>query len=397
MRILTYTSLFPNAKQPLHGIFVYQRVAHLARRPGNEDVVVAPVPYFPRVGIGGEWGDFARVPREERISDLSIFHPRYPLLPKVSMLFHGWLMYLGCRALVRQLHAEIPFDVIDAHFIYPDGFAAVLLGRLLKIPVSVSARGTDMNVYPSLATIRPMLRWTLQHADARITVSDSLRARVAEVAGMRQTIHVIPNGVDAARFKRIELSEARRKLGLPAEGPCLVSVGSLIESKGHQHLVRAVHRLSKKYEGLHLSILGDGPYRASLKALAAKLGISERVHFLGKRPNEELPLWYCAATLTCLASSREGWPNALSESLACGTPVVATRVGGVSEIVTGPQFGVLAEPNADSVQAAVGCALETQWDREAIARASCARTWALVAEEVETVLREAVSKGPTPH
>jgi teichuronic acid biosynthesis glycosyltransferase TuaC len=225
LRILTYTSLFPNAEHPLHGIFVYQRVAHLARKPGNEGVVVAPVPYFPKLGLGGDWSVFARVPQEERISDLPVFHPRYPLLPKVSMLFHGWLMYLGCRVLVRQLHAKIPFDVIDAHFIYPDGFAAVLLGRLLKIPVSVSARGTDMNVYPSFPTIRAMLRWTLRHADACIAVSDSLRVRMAEVVSTPQTIQVIPNGVDAARFERMELSEARRTLGLPTEGPFLVSVG----------------------------------------------------------------------------------------------------------------------------------------------------------------------------
>ena len=142
LRILTYTSLFPNQNQPLKGIFIWQRVAQLARRQANRLTVIAPTPYAPHWVPSKRLRSLATVPSRETIEQLTVYHPRYFLVPKVSMPLHGWLMFSGTVGLARRLNGEMKFDCIDAHYVYPDGFAAALLGKLLKLPVIVSARGT---------------------------------------------------------------------------------------------------------------------------------------------------------------------------------------------------------------------------------------------------------------
>jgi len=390
VRILTFTSLFPSSCDPTHAIFVYQRCAHLARRPDNEVIVVSPVPYFPSWLKTNRWRTASQVPTEERIGSLTVYHPRYFLLPKIFMTLHAVSMFLGCRPEVARLNERAKLDCIDAHFVYPDGLAAVLLGKFLGVPVIVSARGSDIHAYPAFRTIRPMIRWTLQHADALIAVSASLKKSMIELGASADKIHVIPNGIDPVRFQPVPISQARQELNLPVDAPFIVSVGALIPSKGHQFLVRAFGRIAGRHPDMRLAILGEGPLRSQLEKLILELGLRDRVHLLGKRPNEELRLWYSAATASCLASAGEGWPNVVTESLTCGTPVVATRVGGIPEILQSSEFGVLVEQSVDAIAAGLEEALSRSWDRETISQQTLARTWETVAAEVEDVLQEAV-------
>jgi len=390
VRILTFTSLFPSSCDPTHAIFVYQRCAHLARRPDNEVIVVSPVPYFPSWLKTNRWRTASQVPTEERIGSLTVYHPRYFLLPKIFMTLHAVSMFLGCRPEVARLNERAKLDCIDAHFVYPDGLAAVLLGKFLGVPVIVSARGSDIHAYPAFRTIRPMIRWTLQHADALIAVSASLKKSMIELGASADKIHVIPNGIDPVRFQPVPISQARQELNLPVDAPFIVSVGALIPSKGHQFLVRAFGRIAGRHPDMRLAILGEGPLRSQLEQLILELGLRARVHLLGKRPNEELRLWYSAATASCLASAGEGWPNVVTESLTCGTPVVATRVGGIPEILQSSEFGVLVEQSVDAIAAGLEEALSRSWDRETISQQTLARTWETVAAEVEDVLQEAV-------
>jgi glycosyltransferase involved in cell wall biosynthesis len=150
--------------------------------------------------------------------------------------------------------------------------------------------------------------------------------------------------------------------------------------------IRAVEQIRDQFPSLRLYIIGEGRYRAELERLIKSLNLQDRVYVLGKRPNEELPFWFAAASLSCLASSREGWPNAVTESLACGTPVVATRVGGIPEIVNKPELGTLVEQTSESIAAGIMQVLRSNWDRGAISREASARTWETVAMEVEEVL-----------
>lgn len=386
MRILTFTSLFPNAVDPNLGIFIYQRTAQLAARAGNDVTVVSPVPYFPAWLKTKRWKAASNLPVRENIGELTVYHPRYPLLPKISMPVHALSMFLGSLGRCKSLHSQARFDCIDAHFVYPDGLAAVLLGKFLGIPVVVSARGSDINLYPSFRLIRPMIRWTLQESAAAIAVSTALEEKMVELGGAAEKIHVIPNGVDAARFQNSSKKDARAQLNLPEHERLLLSVGSLIPLKGHELLIRAFEAVSRQHAELQLYILGEGTFRPELERLVAQLGLGDRVKLPGKRPNEELPIWFSAADVSCLASAREGWPNVVTESLACGTPVVGTRVGGIPEILHSPELGVLVERTVESIAAGIEQALSQRWNHEMISRETRARTWAKVAAEVEEVL-----------
>jgi teichuronic acid biosynthesis glycosyltransferase TuaC len=390
MRILTFTSLFPNSMQPLRGVFVFQRVAHLARRVGNLIHVVAPVPYFPSWLPFERWQSAGRIPREEAVGSLPVNHPRYFLLPKVSMSLHGWLMYAGSVSLVRKLHRKMSFDCIDAHYVYPDGYAAVLLGRQLGIPVVVSARGTDISLFPTFHWIRPMIRWTLQHAAGVVGVCEALKDAMIELGAEESRARAIGNGIDLERFGPVNCGEARRRLGMPEEAEVIVSVGNLIPLKGFQFLIPAVAQIAPRHPSLRLYIIGEGESRAGLEALTREKGVAERVFFVGRKPNEELKFWYSAANVSCLASVREGWANVLLESLACGTPAVATRVWGTPEVISSPEKGVLVEPNSDSIAAGLEQALGRTWDRETLANSARQRTWDVVAEEVENFLASRV-------
>src|SRR5271165_6882811 len=196
MRILTFTSLFPNLADPNFGIFIFQRTSHLARRDGNSVEVVAPVPYAPKFLKPS----IAAIPSTEVIGNLQVHHPRYPLVPKISMPLHGLLMYAGCIGYVRRLHQQHRFDCIDAHYVYPDGLAAVLIGRSLGIPVVVSARGTDIHTFPGFMTIFPQIRWVLRHATGVAAVSDSLRRIMLDLEPALTDVQTIGNGVDHQRF-----------------------------------------------------------------------------------------------------------------------------------------------------------------------------------------------------
>jgi len=394
LRILTFTSLYPNSLQPSFAVFVHQRTEHLSRLSGNSVQVVAPVPYFPLWIPLGHWQRIARIPGKEQLGELTVRHPRYLLVPKVSMRFHGRLMYGGCESLVRQLHARERFDCIDAHFVYPDGFAACLLGKMLGVPVIVSARGTDLTLYPSFRTIRPLIEWTLDHAAGLIAVSASLKNEMLALGANRKKIRVIANGVDINRFQATDRGFARRQLGLSVDAQIVVSVGALLPVKGHDRLIAAIAAMKDQFPRLRAYIVGEGSERARLESQIREAGIAERVFLVGSKPNDELQAWFNAADVSCLASSREGWPNVVSESIACGTAVVATNVGGVQEIISSPELGIVVEPELSAIARGLADALRTHWNRDVMVEHAQQRTWETVAHEVQEHL-DASARGHT--
>ncbi len=295
-------------------------------------------------------------------------------------------MFLGTFTLVRRLHRKMKFDCIDAHYVYPDGLAATLLARLLKIPVIISARGTDINHFPKFRMIRPMIRWTLKQSDGLVGVCTALKDAMVEIGAQPAKVQVIGNGVDLQRFAPIDRAAARRKLGISEEGKIVVSVGSLIPRKGFQYLIPAFAKVAPRHPGLQLYLVGEGNFRRELEGVVSKSGMQGRIHLVGNRANEELALWYSAAEVSCLVSSREGWPNVLLESMACGTPVVATRVWGVPEIIVSSELGIMVEQNTEEIANGLERALQTQWDRTTLVQHARTRTWEVVAEEVEDFL-----------
>jgi glycosyltransferase involved in cell wall biosynthesis len=337
IRLLTFTTLYPNSMQPSHGVFVEQRLRHLVASGGVESKVVAPVAWFPfRNRIFGQYAVNASVPASENRYGIAVLHPRYPLVPKVGMASAPFLLAAAVKPYIQKLFANgYRFDLIDAHYFYPDGVAASAISRMIGCPLIITARGTDINLIPRYHIPRRLIVRTALRADAIITVCEALKEALVALGVPADKIISIRNGVDPDLFRPDDRQAWRARLGV--SGTTLVSVGHLIKRKGHDLVIRAVAEL----EGVSLLIAGDGREKPYLKSLARALGISDRVTFLGNVPQEHLRGIYNAADALVLASSREGWPNVLLEAMACGTPVIASAVWGTPEVVKAPAAGVL--------------------------------------------------------
>jgi glycosyltransferase involved in cell wall biosynthesis len=303
--------------------------------------VLAPVPFFPfRSRRFAEWGRLARVPPLEERHGLVVHHPRYAVIPRVGMSLAPLLLYAASRrALGRLIAGGLAFDLIDAHYVYPDGVAAVWLGRHFGKPVVITGRGSDLTELPEYRVPRWFIRRAVADADGLIGVSAALRARLIELGAEPSRTMTLRNGVDTSAFHPVDRDRARAALGLT--GPTLISVGSLIPRKGHHRAIEAMVELPE----FTLLIVGEGPERAALEAQIERLGLGARVRLLGACPHAELPQVYGAADASVLASSREGWANVLLESMACGTPVVASNIPGNPEVVQEWAAGLLIEEN----------------------------------------------------
>jgi len=382
MRILVFTTLWPNREQPGLGIFIRNRVLALARAPGVSVRVVAPAPYFP-VWLDGraipeKWRTLARVPDFEIADGLSVYHPRYFNPPKIGMSLYDRWMAAATIPLIERLNREEPIDLIDAHYVYPDGAAAVRIAEKTGIGVVVTARGTDINLFTEMPLIRRRIRRTLAKADGLIAVSAPLRDRMAGLGISREKIAVISNGVDDELFRPVDRHDARSRLDLPSDGAIVLAVASLVPLKRIDLLIRAFSMLDR--DDVRLIVIGEGPERHRLEALAGDY--SSNVSLIGARDQRELPLWYSAADLLCLTSTREGSPNVLREALACGLPIVASDVGGVAEIVDGaPGCRIVADVNERALAREISRALDSRPPRETIA-AFNRRSWNQVADEI---------------
>jgi glycosyltransferase involved in cell wall biosynthesis len=371
MKILTFSTLYPHAARPSHGIFVETRLRHLLASGKVESKVVAPVPWFPsRNARFGEYATHASAPREERRHGIQVLHPRYPLLPKIGMALTPFFLARAVRPVIERILRGYAFDLIDAHYFYPDGVAAILLGRHFGKPVVITARGTDVNLIPRYRLPRAMIRWAARHAAGIITVARALKDDLVRVGVPAERIEVLRNGVDLQLFWPIEREAARRRLEVSRT--TLLSVGHLIPRKAHDLVIQALRWLPE----MDLIVIGDGPERGALGALARESGVGERVRFVGALAQEELRSYYGAADALVLASSREGWANVLLESMACGTPVVASRIGGTPEVVSTPEAGVLmAQRTPEAVAEAVQHLFARYPDRGATRRYAEKFSW----------------------
>ena len=344
LRVLTVTTLFPNQSLPTHGIFVENRLRRVSATGAVKLHVVAPVPWFPfRAKAFGRYAAWARVPRLEERHGILVAHPRYLILPKIGMLLQPFCLYMAMLAAMRSLKRQgFDWDIIDAHYYYPDGVAAALLARHLNKPLTVTARGTDLNLVPRFRLPRAMILWAARRANASIAVCEALKGVLVKLGIPARRVHVLRNGVDLELFRPLDRARLRDELKL--DGPVLLSVGHLIERKGHHLVLEALTRLPT----VTLLVVGDGPERKRLMATAVRLGIDGRVRFLGAVPHERLPEIYNVGDVLVLASSREGWANVLLEAMACGTAVAATRIWGTPEVVTDEAAGLLLEERSSA-------------------------------------------------
>ncbi len=377
--------------QPNNAIFIKNRMVNITRYHDIKLKVVAPIPFFPRIKIVPRWYRFSQIKRYELIEGIDVYHPRYLVTPKIGMVFYGLNMFWGSLRVVKKIYKTFPFELIDAHYIYPDGFAAILLGKILNKPVVLSARGTDINYYPKFKSIRKIIQYTLKNSSSVISVCSSLKDIMIELEIPKEKINVIPNGIDQNKFYKVDKIQARLKVGcsLPIKDKIILSVGGLIERKGHHILIDAISLL-KKNNGLNCCayIIGEGNYKNLLEEKIKKLNLQKNVYLVGQVPNNELVYWYNSVDLFFLGSDREGWPNVISESLACGVPVVATYANGIPEIIISDDYGILVKRTAQDFARGLQQALEKKWDYEKIYQYGQKRTWETVAGELYQVFKK---------
>ena len=398
--LVVFSSLFPSPAEPLAGIFIRERMF----RVGQElpVTVLAPQPWFPFQSLLRRFKPGWRParPRAELMQGIQVLRPRYFSVPGLFKSLDGWFMALGSLSTLRRLRALGRADLIDAHFAYPDGFAASKLAGWLGLPYTVTLRGTESR-HAADAALRPLLQQALASASRVFSVSDSLRRIGLDCGAVPNRALVVGNGVDAQVFAPVDRAEARRRLSLPADGPVLVSVGGLVERKGFHRVIACLPELRRARPDLCFLVVGgpgpEGDWSARLAAQVRELGLDDAVRFLGPLPPSELRWSLGAADVFVLATRNEGWANVLLEAMACGLPVVTTRVGGNAEVVCRDELGIVV-PFDDhaALRDALEQSLARSWDRAAIRRYAEANSWDSRVEVLVAEFRRVAAEAGTP-
>ena len=387
MKVLFVSNLFPSCHEPTRGVFNLPLMLGISEFA--ELRVVAPIAWFP---IKWKYGTKLRVPDQEVISGLTVYHPRNFYFPKIGRSLNPQLFAWSLSPLIKRIHQEFPFDIIHVDWTYPDGCGVAKIARQLRVPFVVSVAGSDVNLYIKWFIRRHQILRMMEAASTVITRSLALRNVLIERGLAPEKIKAIYNGVDCETYRPFPREDTRRELGIPPTESTIVYVGRLSPEKGIADLLTSLPILANKHNlKVRLLVVGGGPLRSQLEAEAQKLGVASQVQWLGTKLPAEVARIVSAADLLCLASLREGVPNVLMEAMACGTPVVATKVGGIPEVV--PEFaGILVEPaNPGLLADGIATALRRTWSGTDLRAHALQFTWRECARQFYEVFQQATT------
>jgi glycosyltransferase involved in cell wall biosynthesis len=379
-RLIVYSSLFPSQVAPAAGTFIRERMFRVGKR--LPIVVVAPQAWSPFDWIVRLFRKSFRpmAPERETMDGVEVNRPRWFSLPGVAKRFDGWLMWRGTERCVREIHQRFGATIVDAHFLYPDGWAATRIAKRLGLPCTITIRGSKDEWL--IGTNRePFLAQAMRSATTLFAVSEALKRDVAVRLGIdANKVTVIGNGVDLEKFAPVDKAEARRRLGIAHDAKVIIGVGGLIPRKGFHRVIPLIPALRNRHPGLVYLIVGGGTtqadMRGQLEALAREHGVAENVRFCGAQQPEDLKWFYGAADAFVLATEHEGWANVFLEAMACGLPVITTGVGGNAQVVANATLGTVVDWwNAEAFRDAVDRALLQDWDRDAIINYAGSNTW----------------------
>jgi teichuronic acid biosynthesis glycosyltransferase TuaC len=384
LRVLTLATLFPDVTRPRFGPFVERQAVGLAALPDVEVRVVAPVGIPPLGGLLHRYRNLAGLPEREVWKGLTVYRPRFVHLSGTQGRFDAAAVVRASIPVLRDIRKEFAFNVIDAEFFFPDGPAAVALGKVFGVPVSIKARGADIHLWGSAGPTRRQVLEAGLAADGMLCVSEAIKGDMVALGMPGDRIAVHYTGVDHSKFRVRDRAKAKAALGV--EGPLLVGIGALIERKGHDLAIAALGELP----GATLVLIGDGPERKRLEGLPSA---GANVVFLGSVGSEVIADWLAAADVMVLMSASEGLANAWVEALASGTPVVIADVGGAREVLDRPEAGRLVEREPKAVARAVRELLDEPPDRDAVARAAARFSWEINALELRDHLAGLKARG----
>lgn len=354
MKLLFLSNEFPNLCKRSKATFNYDLLVALARE--HEVTVVSPISWWDELRTRCKH-PFQPWPRTRQMGPLVVHHPRFYYTPGALRHWYGTFLWWSLRTTVSRLRRGSRPDVVLSYWAHPDGEAAVRLAQVLEVPSVVMVGGSDVLVLTRDPRRRRCIQRVLEQADAVVALSRDLGDKVMAMGIAADRVHVLRRGVDAALFAPGDRAAARRQLGLPADQRLLLWVGRMVPVKGLDTLLAACDLLRQRMPDFQLYLVGDGPERPSLAAETQRRGLSQHVTFVGAVDHDQLGPWFQAADLTVMPSRSEGIPNTLLESLACGTPFVATAVGGIPEISRHAAARLVPPEQADALATALQAAL----------------------------------------
>jgi teichuronic acid biosynthesis glycosyltransferase TuaC len=377
MRILMLSTLFPSEGRPRFGTFVEKRAQTIAQLPGVEVQVVAPIG-LPPLGLGllPRYKVQRMAKKVEMWDGIKVWRPRFRHIPAVEGRYDPALLARNIRPLLESIRKEFDFDIIDAQYFFPDAVAAATLGAMFNVPVTATARGSDINYWAQIAQPRRLILNAGQGIDGMIAVSEKLRESMIATGLNGDNIEVIYPGVDHDVFRPRDRTAAKAALGV--SGPLVVSVGSIDNNKGQSYIIGALPQLPN----VTYMLAGEGPMRAELQNKVAELGLEDRVHFLGSLNQQTVSDLLAAADVMCLPSANEGLSNAWLEALASGTPLVICDAGGAYEVMTDPVQGEIVSRDIGAIAAGIGRVIAAGSDRQAISNSVAHYTWAKKGENL---------------
>lgn len=384
IKILVLSSLFPSPASPNSGIFIKEQLKEIMKLCSVIGVV-SPKPWLPKIKDN---------PKEEVWGDIKIFRPRYFMIPKLTVYLNGFFYFISVYLFLRRMKEFIDFDILHVHFAYPTGFAGVLLGKILKKKVILTVRGTDINSFPENRILRIFIKYTLTNVEETIAVSNALKKEVAKMDVAVNKVTVIPNGVNLNLFKPMPKRDARKELGLDNHYNIILFVGNLEKVKGLEYLLRAFKEIcnSNVIDNTILVLIGTGSLYNLINKMIDDYGIQDCVMLKNHIPHEGIPLWINASDVLCLASLSEGRPNVLYEAIACGIPVVATNVGGISEIIASKELGELTpSKSANDLKDALIRVLMKEWDSQSIRNYALPHSMAKYSKKVVDVYHKCLT------
>ncbi len=393
--IIILSNLFPTQVDNTRGIFTLQIAKQLSQLCNIQ--VVCPLPYFPRwnsLKRFEQWYKLAQVPVKYLYDGIQVYSPKYLMIPKISEHIHASLVFPAVLRCLLSLKNQCGIDLVNAHWLYPDGVSAVWACKVLRIPIVLTALGCDVNHYPNKFIIGNQIKKAVRGCDGVTAVSTELALKMEQWSIPQGSVSVIRNGVDVSLFRLYEKKECRKRLAIPSDGKIILFVGRLSSEKGFDTLINSISILKQNGgEQFSVVVVGDGPERGQYETQIKKNGLTNQFIFKGFREHSEIPYWYGASDLLCLPSIREGCPNVVLESLASGRPVIASRVGGIPEMIADSENGFLFTPgNHHELANKLDLGISMNWSDQGLRQTVDDNSWAKVAEQYFKLYVDAINK-----
>lgn len=386
MKTLFISNLYPSADAPTRGMYNVHVFGAIARH--CETRLISPRPWWTRIKQPGK---LFTISRENR-GGMETTYPTFWTLPRYGVSHNGTALYHSLRGQVKRLRRDFPFDVILAAWAYPDAVAAARLALDFDCPLVVNVLGSDINALAQMSALRPQIVASLRQAHRVISVSGALRERVLELGLPPEQVIVQHNGVDREKFTLQDGAAIRAGLDLPPNRPIILYVGNFVPEKGVDTLVTAIKHLRESgQKDVLLALVGSGSLEPMLHSLVAQHGLQDSVRFCGRKPHDEIPDWMAACDVFCLPSLREGCPNVVLESLSSGRPVVASRVGGVPELLDDTTGLLVPAGQPEAFAKALHTALCRNWNAEALRESTRHNSWELAGDAYYAALESAVN------